>query len=393
MSGQESSVGRKADSSARSGEGYAQGWSRTEVSRPLAILLSVVFCAGLVLVPLLDGLLGSWREPFVQAEAGISRVLGPFRKSAPIWSAVVEANNASLGAIESFETSLEESSAIAGFLRPTVLDALLRWGGAGSEEAYVGRNGWLFYRPDVDALVFGRTGENRAAEGIADFAAQLAARGIRLIVVPVPGKATIQPEQLAWPTTLFEKPPSSPVVSGLNASLSAMVGADSKPGSVLAPVVLDTSTLLWSRRDETGEDQFLQTDSHWTPAAMRAAAGLAADAVESAGVSGLPERFSTEGKTVSAVGDTALMHELPGSSPLLRPQSVEIETVLGADGKEWRADRASPVLVLGDSYTNIYSSEDLGWGQSSGFAEHLSLSLGYRVDKLARNDSGARSAR
>ena len=126
---------------------------------------------------------------------------------------------------------------------------------------------------------------------------------------------------------------------------------------------------------------------------MRAVAGLAADAVENAGGAGVPEQFSTEGKTVAAVGDTALMHELPGSSPLLRPQSVEIETVLGADGKEWRANRASPVLVLGDSYTNIYSSEDLGWGKSSGFAEHLSLSLGYRVDKLARNDSGARSAR
>ena len=393
MSGQESSVQRTADPTGRFADGYAQGWNRTEVPRPLAILFSVVFCAGLVVVPLIDGLLGSWREPFGQAQAGIARVISPFSKSPATWSAVVEANNASLGAIESFETSLEEASAIAGFLRPSVLDALLRWGGAGSEEAYVGHDGWLFYRPDVDALVFGRTGENPAVEGVADFAAQLAARGIRLVVVPVPGKATIQPEQLAWPTTFFERPPASPAVSGLAAGLSTTVVEDHESGSALTPIIVDTTTHLWSRRNETGEDQFLQTDSHWTPAAMRAVAGLAADAVENAGVAGVPEQFSTEGNTVAAVGDTALMHDLPRASPLLRPQSVEIATVLGADGKEWRADRASPVLVLGDSYTNIYSSEDLGWGKSSGFAEHLSLSLGYRVDKLARNDSGARSAR
>jgi len=51
------------------------------------------------------------------------------------------------------------------------------------------------------------------------------------------------------------------------------------------------------------------------------------------------------------------------------------------------------VLVLGDSYANIYSAENLGWGGDAGFAEQLSTRLGYRVDKLARNDAGARSAR
>jgi alginate O-acetyltransferase complex protein AlgJ len=77
----------------------------------------------------------------------------------------------------------------------------------------------------------------------------------------------------------------------------------------------------------------------------------------------------------------------------MEKQTVQLEKVTVSDGAPWRPDRDAPVLVLGDSYTNIYSSEDLGWGESSGFAEHLSLALGYRVDKLARNDSGARAAR
>jgi alginate O-acetyltransferase complex protein AlgJ len=87
------------------------------------------------------------------------------------------------------------------------------------------------------------------------------------------------------------------------------------------------------------------------------------------------------------------MLNIPASSPLSALQTVAIESVAGAGGEQWRADRACPVLVLGDSYTNIFSSEDLGWGSASGFAEQLSRSLGCRVDKLARNDSGAKSAR
>jgi hypothetical protein len=49
--------------------------------------------------------------------------------------------------------------------------------------------------------------------------------------------------------------------------------------------------------------------------------------------------------------------------------------------------------VVGDSYTNIYSAADLGWGSSAGFAEQLSHRLGFAVDRLSRNDAGARSAR
>lgn len=42
---------------------YAPGWDRTEVSRGVAIVTSVMFCLGLVAVPVADGLLGAWRPP------------------------------------------------------------------------------------------------------------------------------------------------------------------------------------------------------------------------------------------------------------------------------------------------------------------------------------------
>lgn len=372
---------------------YAQGWSRTEVGRPVAVWLSILFCAGLVGVPLVDGILGSWREPAAKAKAGIVRIAHCFSKGGPWWEAIVDANNAALVAIKSFEASLEDSSAIGSEVRPTVLDGLLNLGGAGSEEAYVGRGGWLFYRPDVDALVMSASGGDGTARGIAGFAAQLAARGIRLVVVPIPGKASIHPEKIASGEVTFAAPLVPAVLSGLPGDLAAAWREGKAKDPSMAPWVVDPTEMLWLRKNSSGADQFLRTDSHWTPAAMQAVARMVARVVVPMSGGVLPENLTVEKRAVSAVGDTALMHALPASSLWLQPQNVEIEIIRGGDGAVWQPDRNSPVLVLGDSYSNIYSAEDLGWGGSAGFAEHLSRDLGWRVDKLAQNNAGAKSAR
>jgi alginate O-acetyltransferase complex protein AlgJ len=51
------------------------------------------------------------------------------------------------------------------------------------------------------------------------------------------------------------------------------------------------------------------------------------------------------------------------------------------------------VLVLGDSFSNIYALESMGWGTSAGFAEQLSLVLRRPVDRLVQNDDGAFATR
>jgi alginate O-acetyltransferase complex protein AlgJ len=48
---------------------------------------------------------------------------------------------------------------------------------------------------------------------------------------------------------------------------------------------------------------------------------------------------------------------------------------------------------MGDSFCNIYSLSEMGWGDSAGFAEHLSLALGQPLDRLVINAGGAHSAR
>jgi alginate O-acetyltransferase complex protein AlgJ len=50
--------------------------------------------------------------------------------------------------------------------------------------------------------------------------------------------------------------------------------------------------------------------------------------------------------------------------------------------------------VLGDSFANIFSLEALGWGESAGFVEHLSIALGGRpLDCILRNSDGAFATR
>src|SRR5262249_2885035 len=51
------------------------------------------------------------------------------------------------------------------------------------------------------------------------------------------------------------------------------------------------------------------------------------------------------------------------------------------------------VLLLGDSFTNIYSMPELNWGGAAGLAEQLSLTMGRDIDRIAQNDAGAAATR
>src|SRR5690606_16176706 len=56
------------------------------------------------------------------------------------------------GEIQSFETALEESSSLASWLIPRMQWVLTVAGGTGNEQALVGNDGWLFYKPAVEYL-------------------------------------------------------------------------------------------------------------------------------------------------------------------------------------------------------------------------------------------------
>lgn len=61
--------------------------------------------------------------------------------------------------------------------------------------------------------------------------------------------------------------------------------------------------------------------------------------------------------------------------------------------ENYLSDRSSDVLLLGDSFTNIYSVKAMNWGTQAGFAEHLAARLERPIDVIARNDAGAFATR
>ncbi|MCI0535668.1 MAG: hypothetical protein L0Z50_10620, partial [Verrucomicrobiales bacterium] len=103
--------------------------------------------------------------------------------------------------LRAYDKSLEDSSVTVSTLRPWMQAAqyfALRDGG---EKALVGHDGWLFYQPGVSFLTqrpLPRDSTPRdALAAVVKFRDELAARGIRLIVMPAPNKESVYPEKLA----------------------------------------------------------------------------------------------------------------------------------------------------------------------------------------------------
>jgi alginate O-acetyltransferase complex protein AlgJ len=106
------------------------------------------------------------------------------------------------------------------------------------------------------------------------------------------------------------------------------------------------------------------------------------------------KRFALRAVPAFAPGDLYIMLQLPALPTPLKPQRVVVERVVDArSGVPVEPDPASPVVLLGDSFTNIYSVADMGWGDHAGLAEQLAYRLGRPLDVIAMNDGGVNRAR
>lgn len=311
-------------------------------------------------------------------------------------------NNRMLRDIGAYEAGLKDRDALIQWLIPRMQVAITGWLKGGNEDAYCSRDDWLFYRRDIDSLtgpgfLEPRVMKRRAATGnelkappqpdpvraIVDFRDQLAARGIELIVLPAPVKATIHPER-------FSSRFDGRVDAVQNASF-----AEFKAKLEKAKIRLfDPATiLLREKAAHPNRSLYLKTDTHWTPAAMECVAGELADITRQAVA--LPpalKRHAATGITVTNLGDVAMMLKLPPEWKIYEPEMAAVRQV--SDGANlWRPDPKAEVLFLGDSFANIYSLAPMGWGEAAGFVEHLSLALGLPVDSICRNDAGSYATR
>jgi alginate O-acetyltransferase complex protein AlgJ len=396
MSGAEDPIGRAEE--AREAQA-AREVGRTDVSPAVArsttaaFLLLLLAVAGLELRR--DARRGSgspWPE-----------LLGaPAQASRAARAGLLDANLELAAAIESFEDALEERSLVAAAALPRVQWLLTRALRTGNEQVVVGRKGWLYFRPDVDylagrgfpearrpggAAAGGSSDTERSADApraLADFAAQLSARGIALVLVPTPVKPALHPEGLSPSISAATLPLENPSFAAFAARM----------GELEIPVYSPAARLAAARRLRDWP-QFLRTDTHWTPQAMESAAEGLAEFLRRHVA--LPERDATaytrRQVALESRGDLLALLRLPARRPLFRPESVLVQRVFTDTGEPWAADVSSDILLLGDSFTNIYSQPELGWGDAAGFAEQLSYFLGRSLDKLAVNAGGPAAVR
>ncbi len=366
----------------------------TEISPRLARGLSLALVAAVAAVPV-----GQMLGDAMRGEApGAVRDLRMFRDEARAAldrrpegaSRIFAVNRGLLQGIGDYETRLEEDSWLTHLLLDPVQLAMARTVGLGNENAYLGRDGWLFFRPDLDyvtgrgfldprILAARRLGgdawrpppEPDPVPAILDLHRQLADRGIALVVMPTPVKPVVAGDRFV----ASARPPLQ------NPSYANWIAALREAGVD----VFDPTDLLV----EQGAASYLMTDTHWSPAGLKASAEALAEQIRPHLGESDEIAWVRESTPWDARGDIAGM--LPDG--LFPTEAAVLDRVTGPDGGPWTPDRFAEVLLLGDSFTNIYSLEGLGWGTSAGLAEQLAYGLRRPVDRIAQNDAGSNATR
>jgi alginate O-acetyltransferase complex protein AlgJ len=377
----------------------------TEVRPLTARVLVIGFLLLIAAVPVLElsaTTAGANAWQYLRDLVPAARAEAAALSGAGAWRQLVAGNRAVLAGLHTFEEALEDESHIGRVLRPKTQLWMGRATGAGNDRVYLGRDGWLFYQADVEHVTgagfLDPSAERRRAasaqewtaipqtdpvRAIATFKSQLDARGIVLVVMPTPVKPSVHPEKLS-----SRYGGAARVVS--NGSYGRFIDELRARGVLL----FDPAEAIAAELRASGSAQYLATDTHWRPEVMEMVAERLAEFLHSHVA--LPPgntAYGTEAIDVTAAGDLEAMLDLPDDQTWLRPDTVTVRRVLDASGAPWRASRDSDVLLLGDSFTNIYSLASMQWGDAGGFAEHLSRALHRPIDRIVQNDAGAYATR
>lgn len=363
-----------------SGEAEAMAEIATTVVTPggRLVLLSV-FLGAITVIGILNLL--SLGGPWSQLAGAVAGHGGAADRT--LWRRLNDWNDGVLLSLRGVEKGYDEKSPFCMNVQPVVQGMLSRIG-EGSDEVVLGEDGWLFHR---NAVRFMTRSANKHRQSpplaaITSFAEALKSRGIQLVLMPVPPKLAIYPEKFGQ--GLPAKPVLPPVWSEWKAAVEAA-----------GVRVFDLMPVLAEARSTAKLPLFLKTDTHWTPEAVEIVSAQLGRFLTAEGL--LPPADGTASsaadQTVTAIGDLRRMLRLAETSPLFPQETVTIREVRTATGMRWQNSDESELLLMGDSFCNIFSQKSLGWGTGAGFAEHLGRAIGRPVSAILRNGDGAFATR
>jgi hypothetical protein len=318
------------------------------------------------------------------AVVGVVQVSTELTTGQPVQELDVFKGPLALEHLQSYERAVEDNSVVAEAVRKRCQWLTLLAFGSGTQKAVVGRDRTLFFRPSIDAVVAPGFMADSAQEGhplpaIVGFRDGLKSLGIELVVLVVPGKQTIYPEWLSRRCDPADTPPT-------NRDMRLFLDELKRRG---VPVV-DPTAALWQAKSTA--EMYLRHDTHWTPDGLDAVADDVVRQLPS--VQGTGRNLRAVPEHVTSRGDLYDMLKLPDLPTPFEPQEVTIRRVVNAEtGEPMETDADAPIVLLGDSFTNIYSVPDMGWGDHAGLGEQLALRLGQSIDIIAQNDGGVNTAR
>jgi hypothetical protein len=277
------------------------------------------------------------------------------------------------------------------------------------EKAMAGRGGWMFFRPGVQYLSKPYVYDNRSrivdptetpyrddpVKSILTFRDQLARRGVELLVVIAPGKASVYPDML----TAGAKPELSGKITHSLRTISELRGKGIAVVDLFGPLARERA-----HDAETGDSVYLRTDTHWRARGARTAARVVADIVRQYpwynDEDAVKVEYVLDTVFVDREGDVGVMSQLPAFRlwemkmhfPTEKTRCYQVYSVARDDEGEEISRRPcqpefrkSRIVVIGDSFSRIYHTDP---PRAAGWVDHLAFELSEPLAEFI-NDGGA----
>lgn len=290
--------------------------------------------------------------------------------------------------LRAYERRLEDANWAARMTRPWIQFAQFALLKDGGEKAVIGTDGWYFYKPGLKYMLSrqnsghstkGPSASADPVEAIVDFRDQLAGRGIRLVVMPVPNKESVYPERLTQRA----------------ASLRGLMSPNTREFlERLAGAGVEVIDLFKeferARQAESGREipLYLSQDTHWSPAGVEVAARATAQRLLSLGlIETGTVSYSGRSAPVQRLGDILRMLQVPQIERGITPETIRTTQIVRSDSGELYEDAGdAEVVVLGDSFARIYQRDEPG---SAGFIAHLARELRRPLMSLVNDGGGS----
>lgn len=246
----------------------------------------------------------------------------------------------------------------------------------GNHHVHVGREGWLFDQREIDRVVHEKRAETGLHASLIKLAADLKAKDTQLLVITIPGRVALYPEQIRAGN--YAGPLRSKDEAAKLDELKA-AGID----------VMDMTDALWDFREK--EQIFFAQDSHWTPEAMKAVALAVNKHVR--------EKFPRLGNTETPIINATILEHTDAGDLARRLDPRHAESTLGVEEANLisiqgiEPSAKSPVVLHGCELMRVFDDAGLSFGGGgkephAGFVTQLSTLLGKPLDVRGMPQAG-----